>query len=122
MLAAYILAGPFVQTAFALMLPITFSTIFLVKLPVLLAEATYLPLYLFGMQLCLDVVGLGEFIHKQQREFSWTALAFTVFGFFPYQWLLAFSAMRAMVRQLRNQTDWEKTAHIGAHRKVEVVA
>ncbi len=122
LLAAYILAGPFVQTAFALMLPITLSTIFLVKLPVLLAEATYLPLYLFGMQLSLDVVGLAEFIHKQKREFSWSALAFTVFGFFLYQWLLAFSAIRAIVRQLRNQTDWEKTAHIGAHRKVEVVA
>jgi hypothetical protein len=74
------------------------------------------------MQLCVDIVGLGEFIHKQKRTYSWSALAFTVIGFFPYQGLLAFSAIRAMVRQLRNQTDWEKTAHIGAHRKVEVVA
>ena len=48
-------------------------------------------------------------------------LLLTIIGFFPYQWLMAVSALRAITRQLRNRTDWEKTAHIGIHRKVEEV-
>lgn len=121
-LAAYILSGPFIQAAFAVMLPISLAMMFMVKLPVLLAMFTFVPLYMFGLQLCLDVVALAEFIRAQQREFSWSALAFTIIGFALYQWLLAFAAFRAIVRQFRKQTNWEKTAHVGAHRKVEYVA
>lgn len=122
LLAAYILAGPFIQAAFAAMLPISLCMMFLVKLPVLLAMFTFVPLYMFGMQLCLDMVALAEFMRAQQREYSWRTFALTLIGFAPYQWLLAFAASRAIVRQIRNQTNWEKTAHVGAHRKVENVA
>lgn len=121
-LAAYILAGPFIQAAFAAMLPISLGMMFFVKLPVLLAMFTFVPLYVFGLQFCLDLVALVEFMRTQQRDYSWGALAFTAIGFMPYQWLLAFSAFRAIVRQVRKQTNWEKTAHVGAHRKVENVA
>lgn len=121
-LAAYILSGPFIQAAFAVMLPISLAMMFSVKLPVLLAMFTFVPLYMFGLQLCLDVAGLAEFIRTQQRDFSWRVFALTIIGFAPYQWLLAFAAFRAIVRQIRKQTNWEKTAHVGAHRKVENVA
>jgi cellulose synthase/poly-beta-1,6-N-acetylglucosamine synthase-like glycosyltransferase len=122
MLAAYILSGPFIQAAFAVMLPISLAMMFLVKLPVLLAMFTFLPLYMFGLQLCLDLVGLAEFVRAQQRTLSWGTPARIIIGFAPYQWLLAFSAFRAIVRQMRKQTNWEKTAHVGAHRKVGNVA
>jgi hypothetical protein len=35
---------------------------------------------------------------------------------------MAFAAARAVVRQMRGHRDWEKTAHFGAHRKVENAA
>jgi hypothetical protein len=37
--------------------------------------------------------------------------------FFPYQWALGFAAMRSVWRELRGKTNWEKTAHVGAHRQ-----
>jgi hypothetical protein len=71
--------------------------------------------------MCIDIAGLLEFIRVQQRAFSWRTLLVTVVGFFPYQWLLAGAALRAVTRQLRKRTNWEKTAHIGIHRKVQEV-
>ena len=34
----------------------------------------------------------------------------------PYQWMLGYSAFRAVWRQLRGTNSWEKTTHTGAHR------
>ena len=119
LLAAYILTVPFVQALFALMLPISLGMMVLVKLPVGLTMLTFLPLYLFGLQVCIDVAGLLEFIQVHQRVFSWRMLIVTIISLLPYQWLLAVAALRAVTRQLRKRTDWEKTAHIGVHRKVQ---
>ncbi len=116
-LAGYILTIPFIQGLFALMMPLSVAMMILVKLPVLVAMLTFLPLYIFGLQVCMDMAGLLEFIRVQNRQLSWRALAATAFGLFPYQWLLAVSALRAIIRQLGNRTDWEKTAHTGIHRQ-----
>ena len=119
LLAAYILTAPFIQGLLALMLPISLAMMVLVKLQVMLAMLTFLPLYIFGLRLCIDIAGLLEFIRVQQRAFSWRTLIVTVVGFFPYQWLLAVAALRAVTRQLRKRTNWEKTAHMGVHRQVQ---
>jgi cellulose synthase/poly-beta-1,6-N-acetylglucosamine synthase-like glycosyltransferase len=119
LLAAYILTVPFIQGLLALMLPISLAMMVLVKLQVMLAMLTFLPLYIFGLRLCIDIAGLLEFIRVQQRAFSWRTLLLTVAGFFPYQWLLAVAALRAVTRQLRKRTNWEKTAHMGVHRQVQ---
>jgi len=37
--------------------------------------------------------------------------------FLPFQWLLSVSAVRGVYRELRGQRNWEKTAHLGAHRQ-----
>jgi hypothetical protein len=39
--------------------------------------------------------------------------------YFPYQWALVVPAIRAVWRELRGQTNWEKTAHVDAHRQHE---
>ncbi len=121
-LAAYILTTPFLQGIFALMLPISIFMIVFVKLPVFLAMLTFIPLYGFGLQACIDMVGLIEFMQSHGQEISIRVLLTAAIGYFPYQWLLAFSAVRAIVRHLRNQTNWEKTAHLGAHRRIEEIA
>jgi hypothetical protein len=43
-------------------------------------------------------------------------------SFMPYQALLGLAALRAVWRQMRGMTGWEKTAHIGAHRTTELRA
>jgi cellulose synthase/poly-beta-1,6-N-acetylglucosamine synthase-like glycosyltransferase len=115
-LAAYVLVVPFTQALFALMLPVSLGMILFVKLPVWVALLTYTPLYVFGLQACTDVAGLVEFIGAHKGKLSWRVLLTTTVGYFPYQAVLAFSSLRAAVRQARRRADWEKTVHLGAHR------
>lgn len=117
LLAAYVLMTPFIQGLFTLLMPVSLAMILLVKLPVWLALITYVPLYVFVLQACLDVAGLFEFVRVQKRAFSWRAVCTTALGFFPYQFLLAVAALRAVVRHARGQNNWEKTAHAGLHRQ-----
>ena len=37
-------------------------------------------------------------------------------SYLPFQWLLGYSALRAVWRYLLRNTSWEKTQHVGAHR------
>ena len=34
----------------------------------------------------------------------------------PHQWVLSYASVRATIRELRGINNWEKTAHVGAHR------
>ena len=36
--------------------------------------------------------------------------------YLPYQWVLSYASIRATIRELRGINNWEKTAHVGAHR------
>jgi hypothetical protein len=38
-------------------------------------------------------------------------------GWLPYQLMLSYAALRAVAREGRGATDWEKTQHVGAHRE-----
>jgi cellulose synthase/poly-beta-1,6-N-acetylglucosamine synthase-like glycosyltransferase len=116
-LAAYVLLTPFIQALFFLLMPVSLGMITLVKLPVWLALLTYLPLYAFCLQACLDLAGIVEFVRAQRIRLSWHMLLITPIAFLPYQWLLSLAALRAVYRQARRHTDWEKTTHIGIHRK-----
>ncbi len=121
-LAAYVLTTPFLQGLFAVLTPISLFMIVFVKLPVALTMLTFIPLYGFVLQALIDMLGLVEFMQSHGDEISFKTLASAAIGYFPYQWLLAFSSVRAIVRQTRNQTNWEKTAHLGAHRRLEDIA
>jgi cellulose synthase/poly-beta-1,6-N-acetylglucosamine synthase-like glycosyltransferase len=116
LLAAYVLLQPFMQAIFALMVPVALGLMLLVKLPIWLALFTYAPLYLFGLQVCLDFAGLVDFIRVQRLRLSWRVIATMAVAYLPYQWLMAFAAVRGVSRQLRQRTNWEKTAHLGMHR------
>jgi hypothetical protein len=45
----------------------------------------------------------------------------TAITFMPYQFALGISAVRAVYREVTGQQDWEKTAHVGAHRQPEIL-
>lgn len=121
-LAAYILLTPFLQAAFAVLIPVSIFMMLSVKLSLWIAILTFLPLYGFGLQALIDLVGLVEFMQSHGSEISVRVLLSAAIGYFPYQWLLAYAAFRAVVRQARKQTNWEKTAHLGAHRRLGEIA
>jgi cellulose synthase/poly-beta-1,6-N-acetylglucosamine synthase-like glycosyltransferase len=116
LLAFYILTLPELQALFAIFLPISIIVFFVVKFPLWLAMFTSLPLYCFALTLFVEVVGLHEFIKAHKRKWKWHEALITVLAFFPYQFLLSISALRAVFRFIQGKTNWEKTAHIGQHR------
>jgi cellulose synthase/poly-beta-1,6-N-acetylglucosamine synthase-like glycosyltransferase len=116
LLAFYVLILPEVQAFFMLMMPVSFFMFFFIKLPLWLAMITFLPLYCFLMALCIDVAGLHEFLIAHDRPWRWREAIIMLLAFFPYQAILGWASVRAVYRQIRGASDWEKTAHIGQHR------
>ncbi len=116
LLALYVLVLPEVQAFFACLIPISLLMFFFVKLPLWLAMMTFLPLYCFVLALFIDVAGLHEFLKAHNRPWKWSEAVVTMLYFFPYQFILGFGAIRALIRYLQKTTNWEKTAHHGQHR------
>jgi hypothetical protein len=75
-----------------------------------------LPLYMLVIQLGICAVGLYEFASVHGLHPSRTSLLLLGAAYMPYQWLLGYAALRAVVRQVRGINTWEKTLHTGAHR------
>ena len=134
LMALYILAFPFLQALLALYLAVSLAMMMLVKLPVLATLFLFLPSYALFAHYLLSVIGLHEFARAHGLRLpsratlrlggqvlalpvpAYPALHLLV-TYFPYQWALGFAAIRAVWRELRGQTNWEKTAHVGAHRQ-----
>ena len=115
-LAFYTLAFPVFQALMMLYLPLSIYLVFAHKAPVLVAMIATLPLYMVGIQYLITVFALSEFVAAhglRRRHLQWLRLGI---AFFPYQWLLAYAAFRALLRQVRRVNTWEKTTHTGAHR------
>jgi cellulose synthase/poly-beta-1,6-N-acetylglucosamine synthase-like glycosyltransferase len=115
-LARYTLAMPFLQAATGAFLPVAVASMFLLKVAVPVALATFMPLALMLVTMAVELAALGEF----GREFGirirmWDRIRL-VLGTFPYQLLLAFAAVRSVWREMRGDGGWEKTSHANAHR------
>jgi cellulose synthase/poly-beta-1,6-N-acetylglucosamine synthase-like glycosyltransferase len=117
LMAIYILAFPFIQAVLALYVPVSLLMMFLIKLPILATLLLLLPAYLLAAHALLSVVGLVEFTRAHQMRAKWYAPLLLLATYLPYQWALGYAALRAVWRELRGQTNWEKTAHVGAHRQ-----
>ncbi|MGA7672457.1 MAG: glycosyltransferase [Nitrolancea sp.] len=115
-LAAYTLSYPMVQAALAVLwLPALITTITL-KAPVIIAMMSLAPFYFLAFQYIVDMVGLVEFCSAHSQKLRARDVVVFSVGFIPYQFMLNVSALRAVVRQIHGQRNWEKTAHTGAHR------
>jgi len=117
LLALYVLILPEMQAFFALLIPVSLIMFFFVKLPLWLAMMTFLPLYCFVLDIFVDVAGLHEFLKAHNRPWKWLEAAYIMLTFFFYQLILSFGALRAVFRYVQGATNWEKTAHIGQHRR-----
>jgi hypothetical protein len=91
-------------------------TILAVKLPVALAMLSFLPLYGLAFQFLAGLLGLAEFGRAYGLRLRARDVAVYTLGFVPYQVLLTAGAVRAVWREATGRTNWEKTAHTGAHR------
>lgn len=115
-LALYTLAFPNAQALLGLYVPVSLLMTFTVKAPVTLALVSYLPVLLLAAHFMINVVGLYEFAEAHGQTASAGMVLKMAVAWFPYQWILAYAAVRAFSRQMRGVSNWEKTAHVGMHR------
>jgi cellulose synthase/poly-beta-1,6-N-acetylglucosamine synthase-like glycosyltransferase len=115
-LALYTLAFPNVQAALAVYAAFSLVTAVAAKAPVLIALLSYLPVLMLLAHVITAIVGLYEFADAHGLRPSWRTVAMIIIAWFPYQLVLSYAALRALRRQLMGVNNWEKTAHVGAHR------
>lgn len=116
MLALYVLILPELQAFFTILIPISILMFFFIKMPVWMAIITFFPLYCLIFSVFISLAGLHEFVKVHHRKWKWSEAFTLLLAFIPYQLLLGIGALRAVWRQIRGSTNWEKTAHIGQHR------
>jgi len=118
LLALYTLGFPTAQSLLALYVPVSVWMMFSVKLPVAWAMLLLTPIYLLLAHYVISVVGLFEFTEAHKLHPTPQTIVKMTLGYLPYQWVLGYAALRATVRELRGINNWEKTAHVGAHRQM----
>ncbi len=80
----------------------------------LVAMISMLPLYMLIIQLAISAVGLYEFTRSHGlRPVTWHWCG-CLLAYMPYQWLLGYSALRAVWREVRGQRLGEDGPHRGA--------
>ncbi len=115
-MACYTLGFPIAQAVLALYVPVSLWMMFTTKVPVPVAIVLLAPAYLAVTHYAVSVVGLYEFADAHGLAPSFKTPFVMLLSYFPYQWVLAYAAFRASLREIRGINNWEKTAHIGAHR------
>jgi glycosyltransferase XagB len=116
-LALYTLAFPFLQAFTVLYVPFSIWMILTLEVPILVAMISALPAYMLLLQFFISVVGLYEFTRAHHLRPSILSPLKLLIAYLPFQWMLGYAALRAVGRQVRGLNSWEKTAHVGAHRK-----
>lgn len=114
-LAIYTLLTPFNQAASGLVVPLSIVFIIWAQTPVWVAMVGILPLMLLLASVVFEILALHEFGQMYRIRIRVRDYIRLVAGTFPYQWLLAFAALRAGIRELRDHRGWEKTTHSGQH-------
>ena len=116
LLARYTLAMPFLQAFIGPLVPLSIAAVLLLKVPVLAALISFLPLTPTLIVVVVEVVGLGEFCRAYGFRPRLRDHLRLLLGTPLYHLLLAAAAVRAVAREARGNRGWEKTAHVGAHR------
>ena len=118
LLAWYTLVFPHAQALLGLYLPVAMFAAFVLRAPVPIALLSWLPVLLIVAHFLTAVVGLYEFTEAHGLRASPGRVVTMVLTWLPYQLVLAYAAVRALRRHLAGVGNWEKTAHVGAHRTV----
>ena len=122
LLALYTLSYPFQQAIITLLWIPAVLSVFWLRLPASIALLSFLPLYSLLFQFLTTVVGTYMFTREYHLKFPLHLPLSMALTFLPFHWLLGISAIRAALRELSRQHDWEKTAHVGAHRQHSEIA
>lgn len=115
-LACYTLGFPQAQALLAIYVPVSLLMMLAFKTPVLVALISYLPVAMLFAHFLTSAVGLYEFTDAHGLQASPKEVFHMAIAWIPYQLVVSYAALRAVRRQMKGASDWEKTQHIGAHR------
>jgi hypothetical protein len=104
-----------------LLWPLTIAGLFFLKLPVGFVLLSFLPLYALAFQFVVTLIGVFRFTREYRFKLPLLMPVGMAITFLPYQFALGISAVRAVYREVRRQYNWEKTAHLGAHRQPGII-
>jgi cellulose synthase/poly-beta-1,6-N-acetylglucosamine synthase-like glycosyltransferase len=116
-LAFYTLAFPQAQALLGIYVLFSLGTMFYFKAPVLVALISFLPVMMLLAYFLVCTVGLYEFTSAYGMKASPAVVIGMLIAWIPYQLVIAYASLRAVGRQMRGVSNWEKTRHIGAHRE-----
>lgn len=117
LLAMYTLSYPLFQGFLVLLWPAMLLSAIWLKLPVGVTIVAFLPLYALGLQFLVTVIGAWMFTREYRLRFPLLLPVGMALTYLPFQFLLGISAVRAIWREARREQGWEKTRHVGAHRR-----
>lgn len=120
LLALYTLSYPFFQGFVTILWAVAIVMVFFVEVPVSVAIASFLPLYALVIQMTITSVGAIVFAKEYGMKCPPQTIASLCLTFIPFQIVLGISAIRAVYREVRQDYTWEKTEHVGAHRRPEI--
>lgn len=120
LLAFYTLTYPIVQAILTLLWIPSLLAAFWVKFPVSISLLSFLPLYGLLFQLLVTAFGAYMFTKEYGLKFPPLLPIEMAITFLPFQFILGFSSVRVLYRELFGLRDWEKTQHIGAHRQTVI--
>lgn len=115
LLAGYTLAMPVVQAATGVFAPLAIVVAIALKTPTPVALFSFLPLLVIIATTAVYALVLAEFSAMYDRPAKLRHYLALVLGMIPYQLLLSVAAVWALVRYLRGDNRWDKTAHAGRH-------
>ncbi|GAB2988327.1 glycosyltransferase [Nocardioides montaniterrae] len=114
-LARYTLAMPFLQAMTGLLVPVSLVLMLTVHVPLPVAMVALLPIVPTVVTFAVETAAVGDFARCYGLPVRLRDYVRVVLGAVPYQLLLAFAAMRAVVREVVGSRGWEKTEHAGLH-------
>jgi len=118
LVSLYTLSTPVIQILFLLYFPFGVWLAANFKLPVLVSLISFVPMYIFILQILIYLIGIREFTREYKLDYSFSDSLKIIISFFPYQIILATSSFRGLAHLLLGKNTWEKTTHINAHRNL----
>lgn len=119
MLAEYVLLSSVIMAGISILLPLSLLTFIFLDAPVILVMIMYLPLIPSMLNVILNAVLLRDFAKAFDRKVKVRHYFLLILTQAFYQMVLSAAAFWAIVRELRGDQSWHKTAHTGKHRTVE---
>jgi cellulose synthase/poly-beta-1,6-N-acetylglucosamine synthase-like glycosyltransferase len=116
LMAGYILATPILQALSCALIPVAIAAVFVLKLPIGLTMFMFAPLVPMGLTIVSMLAGVRKFGRDYGQKVKFRHYASILFLTPVYQVILAMAAVVGVVKYLRRDKGWYKTARMNEHR------